>query len=218
MSTTTMISLVGTAVASVATLVYAVYKKTEENRELREENIRMEERSRYETDDDDYVVRKSKKKKKKKRKHDDVHWEYDSHIGEWVIVDGRFESEYEFDDPYDNDVIPMDYNVEEYYQPPQRTYYPPAPREYRPAPQRRQRYFDPYDPYVNGDPNRYFSQNPYNQRRYPEYQTPCGYGYEMNNSGYGWGDEMPYFRNPNQMYNYPQGGYCPAAYAYNQVL
>ena len=215
MSTTTMISLVGTAVASVATLVYAVYKKTEENRELREENIRMEERSRYE--DDDYVVNKPKKKKKKKRKRNDVHWEYDSHIGEWVIVDGRFESDYEFEDPCDCDVIPVDCYAEEYYQPPQRTYYPPAPREYRPVP-RRQRYFDPYDPYVNGDPNRYFSQNPYNQRRYPEYQTPYGYGYEMNNSGYGWGDDMPYFRNQYQNYDYPQGGYCPAAYAYNQVL
>lgn len=217
MSTTTMISLVGTAIASVATLVYAVYKKTEENRELREENIRMEERSHY-VDDDDYVVHKTKKKKKKKRKREDVHWEYDPHIGEWVIVDGRFESDYEFDDPYDDDnVIPLNCRVEEYYQPPQRQYYPPTPREYAPTPNR-QRYFDPYDPYVNGDPNRYFSQNPYNQRRYPEYQTPYGYGYGQNNSGYGWGDDMPYFRNPNQNYVYPQGGYCPAAYAYSQVL
>ena len=139
MSTTTMISLVGTAIASVATLVYAVYKKTEENRELREENIRMEERSHY-VDDDDYVVHKSKKKKKKKRKREDVHWEYDPHIGEWVIVDGRFESDYEFDDPYDDDnVIPLNCRDEEYYQPPKRKYYPPAPREYAPTPYR-QRY------------------------------------------------------------------------------
>lgn len=218
MSTTTMISLVGTAIASVAALVYSVYKKTEENRELREENIRMEERSRYiDNDDDDYVAHKTKKKnKKKKRNRKNVHCEYDPNIGEWVIVDGRFESEYEFDDPYDDDnVIPINYRAEDYYQPPQRQNYPYAPREYTPN---RQRYFDPYDPYVNGDPNRYFSQNPYNQRRYPEYQTPYGYGYTQNNIGYGWGDDTPYFRNPNQNYAYPQGGYCPAAYAYNQVL
>jgi hypothetical protein len=214
-----MISLVGTAIASVAALVYAVYKKTEENRELREENIRMEERSRYIDDDDDYVAHKTKKKnKKKKRNRKNVHCEYDPNIGEWVIVDGRFESEYEFDDPYDDDnVIPLNCRVEDYYQPPQRQNYPSAPREYAPAPNR-QRYFDPYDPYVDGDPNRYFSQNPYNQRRYPEYQTPYGYGYAQNNIGYGWGDDTPYFRNPNQNYAYPQGGYCPAAYAYSQVL
>ena len=202
MSTTTMISLVGTAIASVAALVYSVYKKTEENRELREENIRMEERSHYIDNDDDYVAHKTKKKKnkKKKRNRKNVHWEYDPNIGEWVIVDGKFESDYEFDDPYDDDnVIPINYRVEDYYQPPQRQNYPSAPREYTPAPNR-QRYFDPYDPYVNGDPNRYFSQNPYNQRRYPEYQTPYGYGYTQNNIGYGWGDDTPYFRNPNRYY------------------
>lgn len=209
MSTTTKISLVGTAIASVASLLYAIYRKTEENRALREENIRMEERSAYAP-----VVQKSKKHKRYKPKG--VHWEYDRYSDDWVLVDGDFEDPYE--EMYQQrrqDTIVVHGNPPVQTQIQNRPQYYPQPYE---RPFERVVYNSPvYDQYGN-EVNRYFGGNQYNgmnNRYYQGYQThymnyPDQYNRSCEPVGYAWGD--PYYYG-----NVVPNGYCPA-YAYNQVL
>jgi FtsZ-interacting cell division protein ZipA len=111
MSTTTILSLVGAAIAGVATLVYGLYTKREESKMMREQNMRMAEKEYIES--------------RKRVRERPQHYEFDLDRNEWVLVPGEY-------------VAPP---VEHVYHEPQRPvvihHYvtPPQPQQYYAQPQ-----------------------------------------------------------------------------------
>lgn len=63
MSTSAILSIIGCVVAGAATAIILVVKKVKENKRLKEENIRMQERYSGWDDDDEPVIKKRRKKK-----------------------------------------------------------------------------------------------------------------------------------------------------------
>lgn len=181
MSTTTILSLIGCAIAGVATLVYAIWSKSEENRRLREQNLMMCERNYM---NNQHPVREPR------------HWEFDDVSGEWVLVRDAYDyngpsypenrrqyRSYEYsrrddysyrqptyDDYYRQSNIRMHNNIPPYtggYH--DRFHNEPTPRNV---------------PYGWGEPNPYFQQ----YMSVPRYNS-SSCAYDPKHVAYGWADD-----------------------------
>lgn len=138
MSTTTILSLVGAAIAGVATLVYGLYTKHEESKMMREQNMRRAEREYEES--------------RKRVRERPQHYEFDPDRNEWVLVPGEY-------------VAPTPPPVEHVYHEPQRPvvihhYAPPPQQYYAPAPPP-QYYSQPYPEYNHSYPSNTYQQAMY---------------------------------------------------------